>query len=352
MSIRNRYFFALLILGVLYSYSLAGAQAPVVRAILFYAPTCSHCHKVMGEDLPPLVAQYGDQLQILEVDVSRPAGEQLYQAALSQYRVPAERTGVPNLTVGETVLVGSHEIPTFFPTLIENGLAAGGVGWPDLPGLASALEAGTFPYFGQGESAGSVRSVWERYGQDPWGNTVATLVLVGMIYSVFHLWGLYQRSKRWRGRQYPTWLVPALSAAGIGIAAYLTYVEMSHTEAFCGPLGDCNAVQGSPYATLFGFLPVGLVGLVGYIGILAFWGLDRYRPETGTVNAARMTWILVLGGTLFSIYLTFLEPFVIGATCSWCLASAIVLTALLWVTTGPAVEAKGRKGRHLSRRRA
>jgi uncharacterized membrane protein len=33
---------------------------------------------------------------------------------------------------------------------------------------------------------------------------------------------------------------------------------------------------------------------------------------------------------LFSIYLTFLEPFVIGATCAWCLTSALIMTLLLW----------------------
>jgi len=51
---------------------------------------------------------------------------------------------------------------------------------------------------------------------------------------------------------------------------------------------------------------------------------------------------LALGGTLFSIYLTFLEPFVIGATCAWCLASAILMTGLLWITAEPAQAAAAR----------
>jgi uncharacterized membrane protein len=41
-------------------------------------------------------------------------------------------------------------------------------------------------------------------------------------------------------------------------------------------------------------------------------------------------------GLLFSIYLTLLEPFVIGATCAWCLTSAIILTALLWLSLASA----------------
>ena len=41
-------------------------------------------------------------------------------------------------------------------------------------------------------------------------------------------------------------------------------------------------------------------------------------------------------GVLFSVYLTFLEPFVIGATCAWCLTSAILMTALFWLSLAPA----------------
>ncbi|MBS3753330.1 MAG: hypothetical protein KGY46_08075 [Anaerolineales bacterium] len=38
-------------------------------------------------------------------------------------------------------------------------------------------------------------------------------------------------------------------------------------------------------------------------------------------------------GTFFSMYLTFLEPFVIGATCAWCLTSFLIITAQLWIST-------------------
>ena len=46
-----------------------------------------------------------------------------------------------------------------------------------------------------------------------------------------------------------------------------------------------------------------------------------------------------VSGTLFSIYLTFLEPFVIGATCAWCLASAVILTLLMWLSARPGFDA-------------
>jgi uncharacterized membrane protein len=38
---------------------------------------------------------------------------------------------------------------------------------------------------------------------------------------------------------------------------------------------------------------------------------------------------MALFGTLFSIYLTYLELFVIHAVCIWCLASAVIITVLM-----------------------
>jgi uncharacterized membrane protein len=42
---------------------------------------------------------------------------------------------------------------------------------------------------------------------------------------------------------------------------------------------------------------------------------------------------MALGATGFSIYLTFLEPFVIGASCAWCLTSAVATTLILLAAT-------------------
>ncbi len=125
--------------GILAVVLLAGfagmgqTQSPVVRAVLLYSPTCSHCHQVMTEALPPLRERYGAQLEILEVNVQEPAGSAVYQAAVEQFN-PAVR-GVPMLIIGDQVLVGSVQIPDRLPALIESYLAVGGVDWPALPDL-------------------------------------------------------------------------------------------------------------------------------------------------------------------------------------------------------------------------
>ncbi len=119
------------------------AQSPVVHAVLLYSPTCSHCHKVMEEVLPPLRERYGAQLEILEVNVQEPEGSAIYQAALSKFQ-PTVR-GVPMLIVGDDVLVGSVQIPERLPELIEYYLKGDGIAWPALPNLPGVSETALAP---------------------------------------------------------------------------------------------------------------------------------------------------------------------------------------------------------------
>ena len=80
------------------------AQQPIVRAVLFYSPSCGHCHYVIEEVLPPLMDQYGARLQIVGVDTTGPDGQALYQAAVERFAIPDDRRGVPALILGSTVL--------------------------------------------------------------------------------------------------------------------------------------------------------------------------------------------------------------------------------------------------------
>ncbi len=179
----------------------------------------------------------------------------------------------------------------------------------------------------------------ERFLQDPVGNGLAILVLLGMIGSVLAV-PLLAAARKTPGES--GFAVPILAALGIVVAGYLSYIEASGATAICGPVGDCNAVQQSEYAVLFGIVPVGLLGLLGYIVIITAWllaGVARGRTAERAAVALVGTAFL---GTVFSIYLTFLEPFVIGATCAWCLTSAVLITLLLWLSAEPGIEAWSR----------
>jgi uncharacterized membrane protein len=80
--------------------------------------------------------------------------------------------------------------------------------------------------------------------------------------------------------------LPLLALVGLGVAGYLSYIETQELPAVCGPVGDCNAVQASPYARLFGILPIGVLGMAGYLLILAAWAWHRLRRRQAVVSGA------------------------------------------------------------------
>jgi len=82
--------------------------------------------------LPPLKARYGDQLEIAEIDISTTEGWKLFESAVRHY---GTSNAIPMMVVGDAVLIGSRTIERRLPVLIEEGLAAGGVDWPDIPGF-------------------------------------------------------------------------------------------------------------------------------------------------------------------------------------------------------------------------
>ncbi|MFW6069385.1 MAG: vitamin K epoxide reductase family protein [Chloroflexota bacterium] len=364
---------AYILLGVT---STAQAQDGVVRAVLFYSPSCPHCHGVMTEDVPPLLEKYGAQLEVVIVDTAHPDGNAFYQAAIERFDIAPERRGIPTLIVGDNVLVGSIEIPQVFPVLVEDYLDEGGVDWPDLPGFAEALDNAGSPEVtveptvqsatstprpaqtatavaaapdnpgpaqpaSSGES-GAIRDIGEgvsggvvaRFTQDVVGNSLSVFVLLGMV--VLVAWFLVRLARPAHhgadgtsGDVRVQWLIPLLVLVGIVVSVYMAYVETTHTAAVCGPVGDCNTVQQSEYAMLFGRIPIGLVGIGGYAALGVAWLFATYNTGRLAKVAQLLLPAMALVGTLFSIYLTFLEPFVIGATCLWCLTSAITISLIL-----------------------
>ena len=181
--------------------------------------------------------------------------------------------------------------------------------------------------------AQSSLTISERFALDPVANTIAVAVLLGMLVSVVLIGLNFTKVAPSGPRLWPNWALILLISLGLLAAGYMTYVEITETSAVCGPIGNCNLVQQSSYARLFGLLPVGLLGMIGYLGILVAWLIVQFGKLGQQRLAALAMWGLVWFGTLFSIYLTFLEPFVIGASCAWCLTSAVVMTLLLWGTT-------------------
>lgn len=129
-----------------------------------------------------------------------------------------------------------------------------------------------------------------------------------------------------KGRSVPRTVLLVLAVLGLLISAYLTWTHFAGLAPICTGGGEgCETVQSSRYAVLLG-VPVALLGLIAYGGLIisaALWG------QAGIY----LGFLISLVGTLFSAYLTYLEIFVIGALCQWCLASAAIMPAALICTT-------------------
>jgi uncharacterized membrane protein/thiol-disulfide isomerase/thioredoxin len=340
------------------------ASKPVVHAVLFYTSTCSHCQQLVAEVLPPIQDKYIKQLQIYYCDISKPEGDALFSAAIQQYNI--KPIGVPTVIVGNVVLINPANIQQGFPKIIDDGLDRGGLDWPAIPGLSQALAtaelmqtpakppAEFMPVFPsliptpfvsslttkqQNSIAIPIILEMERMGnnfaRDPQGNTLSVIVLIGMIISVFY--GIYAFLKK-PGQPHtaqPAWVLPVLCVIGCGVAGYLAYLEITPAHAICGPVGHCQSVQKSDYARLFGILPIGFLGVAGYVAIRLTWLIGCIKRSRWADLAGLALLGMTTSGILFSIYLTFLEPFVIGATCIWCLSSAILMTALAYLSVAP-----------------
>lgn len=174
------------------------------------------------------------------------------------------------------------------------------------------------------------------------GATAFFAVIILVIFLLNIVMPILKISKRSSNRFVSDWYKWSIFLSAIGglvVAGYLTFIESTGTQIVCGPSQGCETVQSSRYAILFGILPIGILGLVGYVAILVAWAVWQFGPNATKKIASLAIWGMSVFGVLFSTYLTFLEPFVIGATCMWCIASAVLMISLLLTSTPAAQQA-------------
>lgn len=118
-------------------------------------------------------------------------------------------------------------------------------------------------------------------------------------------------------------LAAALALVGLADALYLTVQHIAGRGAECGYFASCDEVLTSSYATVGG-VPIALFGLVAYfaafsLATLAAFGYARVR--------AALT-LLVAAMFLVTLWLVFVQAFVLRAFCDYCLLSAATIFLL------------------------
>ena len=126
------------------------------------------------------------------------------------------------------------------------------------------------------------------------------------------------------------YLVIAILAV-LGVALSSVSLDLHYRKSktsFCdfGESFNCDLVNRSEYSTVAG-VPVALIGVLGYMALMAFATFYRDKAETPGI-------LLVgsLGGLGFALYLTYLEKYVLFAWCILCLSSLAVIFAITVVS--------------------
>ena len=114
-----------------------------------------------------------------------------------------------------------------------------------------------------------------------------------------------------------------VSLIGLADAIYLTVEHVTGQSVRCTIVAGCSEVLSSPYAVVAG-VPLALVGAAAYFGVFSLATL----AASGYRIAGTLLTVLVLLMFLVSLWLFYLQAFVIHAFCQFCLLSAAVTTAL------------------------
>lgn len=114
--------------------------------------------------------------------------------------------------------------------------------------------------------------------------------------------------------------------AGIIVSSYLYLKTYDPSSVACSVGGGCETVLSSHYAKIFNF-PVAGLGILWYLGALILTWLVYFRRIWSELPLK----IWAGGGLAFSLYLLYLEKYVIRAYCTWCLVSLGLVVLIVTV---------------------
>jgi len=117
-----------------------------------------------------------------------------------------------------------------------------------------------------------------------------------------------------------------LSLLGLADAIYLTVEHVTGQSVKCTIISGCSEVLSSSYAVVAG-VPLAMIGAAAYFGVFSLATLAAF----GYRIAATLLAPLVIAMFLVSLWLIYLQAFVIREFCQYCLFSAAVTVGLLVV---------------------
>ena len=130
---------------------------------------------------------------------------------------------------------------------------------------------------------------------------------------------------------WPYWIAALLSLVGLADAIYLTVQHLTGESLRCTIISGCSEVLGSPYSHI-GSVPLAAIGAVAYCVVFSLATLGAF----GYTLVGRVLKFVVAIMFFTTLWLLYLQAFVIKHFCQYCLLSAavtIALTLLVFVAT-------------------
>ena len=118
--------------------------------------------------------------------------------------------------------------------------------------------------------------------------------------------------------------VALVSLIGLADSIYLTVEHVSGRSVRCTIVSGCSEVLSSPYATVRG-IPLAAIGAIAYFIVFSLATLAAF----GYKGVGKLLPLIVAAMFLTTLWLLYLQAFVIGHFCQFCLLSALVTTTLM-----------------------
>ena len=118
-------------------------------------------------------------------------------------------------------------------------------------------------------------------------------------------------------------LAALLSVAGLADSIYLTVTHLTGEDVTCLASSGCSEVLSSAYASV-GPIPLGAFGALGYFLAFSFAILSAF----GYPRARTFLTVVVAGMLLTTLWLLYVQAFVLHAFCDFCLLSAALTLSL------------------------
>ncbi|MCC6299728.1 MAG: vitamin K epoxide reductase family protein [Anaerolineales bacterium] len=122
----------------------------------------------------------------------------------------------------------------------------------------------------------------------------------------------------------------ALTIIGLLVSVYMTIYKITSDDRMCVGSKDCSVVNASRYSEVNG-IPVAIIGVAGYVALLAAQWLER-KPGYFQQNGALIFFGLAVTGFLFTVYLIYVEVALIKAYCPFCITSQAAMTLIFIVS--------------------